>query len=908
MTLDLVGRESEMAWVQAFLANASKHGGVLEIVGEPGIGKSAMLNAAVQHGSENGFLVVSTSAVESEMNLPYLGLHELLAPFLDQVRSLPTSQRRSLLCAFGLDGGLSPEPFHIALAALHLITKVSSTAPVLLAVDDLHWLDVPSREALKFIGRRIHADPVAVVAAARVDNYEPLIDNGLPPLRLDGLDERSAHHLLAVKAAGLADSDRARILTEALGNPLALIELSTAFQRNGEVRLSEGPLPMTARLERAFAGRLAELPQSTRDAVLVAAIDDKCDARQVLSGASALAGRNVHVDDLAPAINAGLIQLSNGSLTFRHPLVRSAVLRFETLGRNQLAHAALASVLVDDAFRRTWHRAQSLVGLDDEAADALDNCSRVSLARGSVTSAIAALERAAQLTSDSATKGRRLLMAAEHAFGLGQADTVYRLLDAASHTTLTRLDVARMEWLREIFNDGVPGNPTRVFELCEMAALANASNEKDLALNLLHGAALRCWWADAGEPARARVVEEAKGLEGVQSEARYMAVLGIAEPVLCGEMVSNLLSPIAFERIRDPDALRLLGEAAHATGDTVRAASLFDRAESAMRSEGRMGLLPQVLAMQVQVHIMLGDWGRSLSAAEEGRRLADETGQSIWSAGAVVGEAMVAGLRGDTDRAFEIAAQAERVARPQRLNVLLARVQLARAYAQMSNDQYAEAYEDLSRMFDPADVAFHHRERFNGVMYLAEAAAHCGKTSDAASIIAEMERVALVTPAPVLHIQLLYARPLLANDEDAGELFEVAVAQDLTHWPWPRARLEFAYGSWLRRQQRLNEARTYLRSAQSTFNSVGAGLWVDRARLELEAAGERTEPRAFGHHSPLSSQELQIARLAASGLSNREIAERLFISHQAVSSHLSRILPKLDVTLRAQLASRLNEP
>jgi DNA-binding CsgD family transcriptional regulator len=577
------------------------------------------------------------------------------------------------------------------------------------------------------------------------------------------------------------------------------------------------------------------------------------------------------------------------------------VLRFETLGRNQLAHAALASVLVDDGFRQTWHRAQSLVGLDDEVADALDNCSRVSLARGSVTSAIVALERAAQLTSDSATKGRRLLMAAEHAFGLGQADTVNRLLDAASHTTLTRLDVARMEWLREIFNDGVPGDPTRVFELCEMAALANASNDEDLALNLLHGAALRCWWADAGESARARVVEEAKGLKGVQSESRYMAVLGIAEPVLCGEMVSNLLSSIALERIRDPDALRLLGEAAHATGDTVRAADLFDRAESAMRSEGRMGLLPQVLAMQVQVHIMLGDWGRSLSAAEEGRRLADETGQSIWSAGAVVGEAMVAGLRGDTDRAFEIAAQVERVARPQRLNVLLARVQLARAYAQMSNNQYAEAYEDLSRMFDPADVAFHHRERFNGVMYLAEAAAHCGKTA-AASIIAEMERVALITPAPV------YARPLLANDEDAGKLFEVAVAQDLTHWPWPRARLEFAYGSWLRRQQRLNEAGAYLRSAQSTFNSVGAGLWVDRAGLELEAAGERTEPRDFGHHSLLSSQELQIAKLATSGLSNREIAERLFISQQAVRSHLYRILPKLDSTSRAQLASRLNEP
>jgi DNA-binding CsgD family transcriptional regulator len=905
MTSELFGRDSEAAWLRAFLSRASTRGGVLEIVGEPGIGKSTMLKSAIEFGSESGFLVSSTSAVESEMRYPYLGLHELLTPFLDQLDELPTSQQQSLLCAFGLEGGLGPDPFHIALAALHLIARVSTRAPVLLAIDDLHWLDAPSREALRFIGQRIGDDPVAVVTTARMDT-QPLIENGAAPLRLDGLDLRSARYLLEVSAVDLSDSDRSRILNEALGNPLALIELSTALRTNRADRAVGDRLPMTARLERAFAGRLAELPQSTRDAVLIAAIDDTSEELQVIRGAGALTGTSVGVNDLTPAIDAGLIQLRDGSLTFRHPLVRSAVLRFESLGRIQLAHAALASALDDDGFRQAWHRAQSLVGPDDAVADALEYCCGISLERGSVASAITALERAAALTTDSATEGRRLLMAAELAFGLGQADAVDRLLSAASRTTLTRLEMARMEWLREIFSDGVPGDATRVFELCEMAALANASNENDLALNLLHGAALRCWWADAGEPARMRVVEEAKRLRGVRSEPRYLAVLGITEPILCGAEVNGLLSSLALEKVRDPDALRLLGEAAHATGDTVRASDLFNLAESEMRQQGRLGLLPQVLAMQAQVQLMLGDWGRARAAAEEGRRLADETGQFIWSAGAVIGEAMVAGLSGDSDRALEIAAGADRTARPQQLNVLLARIQLARAFAMMSTGLYAEAYQELSRMFDPADIAFHHRERLNAVMYLAEAASYCDRTSDAVTIIAEMEKVALVTPAAVLHIQLQYARPVLATDDDAGTLFEVAVAQDLSQWPWPRARLDFAYGSWLRRQGQVPAARGYLQTAHSTFMSVGARLWADRARLELHASGVQTAAEPTDYQPSLSSQELQIARLAADRLSNGQIAERLFISQRAAASHLQRIFTKLNVTSRAQLADRLS--
>jgi ATP/maltotriose-dependent transcriptional regulator MalT len=270
--------------------------------------------------------------------------------------------------------------------------------------------------------------------------------------------------------------------------------------------------------------------------------------------------------------------------------------------------------------------------------------------------------------------------------------------------------------------------------------------------------------------------------------------------------------------------------------------------------------------------------------------------------------AILHGLQGENERAQSLASEAEHAAQGRRLNDLLACVQLARGYGWISNGQYTDAYQALRPLFDSHAPCFHLTERFHGLSFLAEAAVHTGQVDDARSVVRDMEQLATVTPSTTLRVHLLYARAVLADDDAAEERFTEALQQDLVRWPWPRARLQLAYGSWLRRHRRVAESRTHLRSAQTTLELIGAAWWAEQARSELRAAGERVAAPQATTYEALSPQELQIARLAAEGLSNRDIGERLYLSHRTVGSHLYRIFPKLGITSRAQLASRLLEP
>jgi DNA-binding CsgD family transcriptional regulator len=466
-----------------------------------------------------------------------------------------------------------------------------------------------------------------------------------------------------------------------------------------------------------------------------------------------------------------------------------------------------------------------------------------------------------------------------------------------------------MAWLREIFNDGVPGDADRVLSLCDTALEAIGAGDSSLALNLLLGAALRCWWADTGPVARARVAEVAHLVEGGADDPRYAAVLGVGDPVLQGQEVAGILDAVVLESVADPMALWMLGMAAHAIQAPVHAADFLGRAETKLRQQGMLGLLVQVLIMQVLDHLELGDWDRAASCAEEAKRLAGETGQPGWDIGSrLLLPGMIVALRGDSERAEQMAAEVEQAVGASRLNDGLCCVQLIRGWGLISAGRYADAYTALSRLFDPADPAFHMSDRYHGVMFLAEAAVHAGRVKDARLVVAKLEAEAITTPAPTLHRQLSYARAVLADDNEAETLFAEALRADLTRWPWLRARAELAYGQWLRRQRRVAESRSPLRAAQITFDLIGARSWGDQARSELRAAGERIQPQGPSAQDVLSAQELQIARLAAEGLSNREIGERLYLSPRTVGSHLYRIFPKLDITSRAQLAARLSLP
>src|SRR5215475_397440 len=437
----ILGRAEELRVLADLVDRAAEQGGALVLVGEPGIGKSSLIRAAAEHGRAAGLQVLECVGVEAEAQVPFAGLHQLLRPLLSGAAALPAAQRHALTSAFGAEDGPAPEPFMIALAALNLLADAAEQRPVAVVVDDVQWLDSPTQDTLAFVARRVGSDPVVIVGSVRKGQPSPFLAAGLPELDVAGLDDAAARGVLARHAGNLGYADQELILREALGNPLALVELPAAWRGAGPVPEPIPPsLPLTARLERAFAGRVAELPAGTRDAVLVAAVDSVDELPEILAGA----GAQVSVDVLDSAAAAGLLRFDEARVYFRHPLVRSAVLQAETMSRRQAANAALATVLVHEPYRHAWHRAQSIVGTDDEVADELEASHRVSLRRGSVTTAIWALERSAQLTSDPARRGRRLLLAAEHAFGLGRADMVDRLLTAASRTSLSDLDLARM--------------------------------------------------------------------------------------------------------------------------------------------------------------------------------------------------------------------------------------------------------------------------------------------------------------------------------------------------------------------------------------------------------------------------------------------------------------------------------
>jgi tetratricopeptide (TPR) repeat protein len=837
----LVGRDRELAVLAGLIARGRTAGQALVLIGDPGIGKSALLTAVEAEARAAGYRVLSAVGVESEAQLPFAGLHQLLRPALREAGQLLPAHRRALLAAFGLADGPAPEPFLIALAAVGLLGAVGADRPLAVLADDVQWLDPQSQEVLTFMARRAAPHPVLIIGAARTGHPGPYLQAGLPELRIGPLDEAAADEVARGGAGMLDAAGRRAIVRMAAGNPLALLELPRTWP--GAAAAASGQAPtLSARLERAFAGRLAGLPPRTRDAVLVAAVDSASAVDEILAAASVLSAAVLSAsvlsaatgdDPLRPAAEAGLLSVAGGQVSFRHPLVRSGVLQSETLTRRMAANAALAEVLTDEPYRRTWHRAQSIVGPDDEVADELEANAAVALSRGAAMSAIGDLQRSAQLTSIPAVRGHRLLMAAEQAFAVGRTDLVDHLVRQAADTDLSELDQARTQWLREIFNDGVPGDAVRVRELCASARQADQAGDRDLALKLLLGAALRCWWADTGPAARARVVEVAGELEGGAGDPRYVAVLAVAEPVGQCAVVMDLLSGFPGPDTSDADALYVLGMAAHAIGDTVRSIDFSSRAEKTLRETGRLGLLSQVLSMQVMDWLELGDWDRAAAAAEEGVRLAAETGQPIWRAGTLVCDALNHAFRGQAEQAFRYAAEAELVLSQRRVNDLLSCVALARGVAEASTGQHASAYREFRRMFEPGDPCFHQRERYDGVMFLADAAVRAGQRDDARQVVAGLELLAAATPAPQLHVHLAYARAVLADDSEAGPFYADLMARDLSRRPWAGARVALAYGRWLLRQGRYRASEEVLRPLPDAFTRIGAADWACLARSEL---------------------------------------------------------------------------
>jgi DNA-binding CsgD family transcriptional regulator len=900
----LFGRGPEIEVLDALMTGIRGGGGAVLVGGAPGIGKSALLDEAAARASSLGLTVVRVLGGQAEADVPYAGLQQLIHSLGAKPDAVSEPQRSALEAALGRGEAVVPDVFLVGLAILNLVVEAAASAPVLLLVDDAQWLDDPTVSVLAFVARRVRAEPVLILGAAR-DGYRARLGaDELTTVALSPLSEADSASLLAALAPDLQPTARRRVLADAAGNPLALTELPRAA---GYGRVAPGGgLPLTERLERAFTDRLFTLPAATRVLLRMAAIDDSPALAEIIAAARAWTGSQVDVSDLEPAVDAELVDVIGTEVRFRHPLIRSAVSQSVGATDRRAAHAALAGLLVNQEDRRVRHRAAATALPDESVAAELTAAATRAARRGAIVAAVESLEHAAVLSQDHELRTERLLRAADFAVELGQQETVDRLLEEAVKGGLSRQQQARVAWLRGSFDEGLRHRASNAITLTELAEEVIASGDQALAMRVLWSAAQLCFWSEPGTQVRGRVLAVVENLPLDPLDPWLLAILAYAAPVERGALVLERARRMIPQAGDDGRAYRMLSTAALLAGGFDLSRGFSAAAAMTLRAQGRLGLLARTVGAEAWSAIVTGDLGAAIVAVEESRRLARETTQPLMYALMTATAAKLAALRGETERAVALAEEAEEAGLPAAARPVLATALMARGLAALTEGRFDEAYGHFRRLHDPTDPAFQVALRLTTLGDLVDAATHCGRTEEVRHVVAEMETTAAATSAPVLHADLRLAGAVLAGDTGADELFQAALDANLAAWPLTRARTHLAYGEWLRRHRRAIESRDHLRTARDMCDALGAIPWGERARRELRAAGEASRTRSPDARDQLTPHELQIALLAAEGLTNREIGQRLYLSHRTVSSHLHRIFPKLGVVSRSELRTAVS--
>ena len=897
----LVGREQEKQRLAALIDQAAEQGGVLVLHGEAGVGKSALLAEAGRLAAAAGMRVLTSVGVESEQHLPYAGLHQIVFPIRSGIEALPAPQRESLRAAAGMTDHAVPDIYLVGLAVLNLLADVAAETPVLLVAEDAHWLDPASVDVLTFVARRLDSEPMVLLAAVRDGVPARITEAGLPSMAVSKLSDAAAATLLDSVAPGLGSAARRRLLDAAAGNPLALTELPKAVQSGCGVPVA-GPLPLTQRLERTFAARLSQLRPDTRTILQIAALNDSAAVAETLGAASSILGARAGTEALAPAVTAQLIDVVTGLISFRHPLMRSAIVQTLSAEEHRQAHAALAEVLSDQTDRRGWHLSAASPGTDENVAAELDHVAERAQRRGVVTAAIAALQEAARLSEFPPRRVERLLRAADLAVESGSRDVVQCVLAEVETLELTGQEQARVAWIRGGFDDGMRDHTVGPLELARLAESVAAEGDVDLAVRILWSAALRCFWSERGGEARHHIETVADTLFADAQDPRLLAILAYAVPIERGSTVVDGLT----QTVSGPIEQRFLGTAALLVGAFDHAARLNAASLSGLLAQGRLALLARARAAQAFSSARLGDLGVAIPAAEEARRLTQETDQPFVFGIVCASQAEIAALRGDHEQADLLAAEAEQAGLAVGARPVLATVQTARGMSALGQGRFADAFAYLRRMNDPGDPAFQVALRCYAIPELVDAAVRSGQPDAVADIVEQVEWSARTNSSPAMGIGLRYARAVLATGDEAEQLYKEALRAVPAGWPFQRAWAQLAYGEWLRRRRRTAESRPHLRAARETFDALGIVPWSERARDELRAAGEGSPRRSADARDQLTAHELHIAQLAAEGLTNREIGQRLYLSHRTVSTHLHRILPKLGVSARSELGTVLH--
>jgi DNA-binding CsgD family transcriptional regulator len=900
----LVGRERESRALNGLLHSVEDHSAAMLLRGQVGIGKSALMAAACDRAVREGVGVVRTTGTRSEAHVPFAGLHALVQLLLDRVASITPAQREAVQAGFKMPATTSAESFSMAIDSLELIAAASNAAPLLIAVDDAHWLDASTAEVLGFVAHRLASLRVVLVMAVESGCETRLVDFDIPELDVPPLEPGGAEALIDGRATGLTQGVRRRVMALGSGNPLALHALLDITSSDpAAVFGAPAELLLTPRFVRAFARRFAALPTATQALLLTAAADDRASLDDVCAAASLLSpDPHPFLDDLAPALSSELVEYDNARITFCHPLLPAAIYQSVTPSRRRSTHLALAATLCSRPSQRAWHRAASIKGVDEELAADLE-ASALAIAHRDPSMSLSALERAAELSVDARRRQGRLLEAAEIALDLGQKDRADRTLSKVEAATCTPLQRARAGMVRDMIAAGIVIGPDAVTTLVDAAAQAISSGETAVALRVLQVAAVHAWWTDTEAAVRARIVATANDVESVEDEAVVASVVAMCDPENAAAMLTTAASRTSPAACDCGTALAL-GTALHIVGEFERSTAFLSVALERSRQRGTTWLLPQATALQAWNIVFTGDWSKALAAASDAAALSRDLHQPVWESFALVLRSLVAAVRGEVDAAESLLGQAEALALPMGARAVLADVQFGHALLALGGGRHDEAFEHLLRTFDPRDPAHHHFRASWRIGDFAEAAIHSGHVEEAREQFARCEKVILRGASRRLKVAVLYARALLADEGTAEAAFEAALSEDLSGFAFYRARLLLQYGVWLRRHRKIAQARMPLRAARDTLLALGAIPWAERARQELRAARE-AHRNPSGSWAQLTEQELQIAQMVAQGLTNREVAQHLYISPRTVGCHLYRIFPKLGISSRAQLRTAL---
>ncbi|MGH3415933.1 MAG: ATP-binding protein, partial [Actinocrinis sp.] len=724
--MEFIGRGEQLGLLRRMLAETGTRGRTVLVSGAPGIGKSALLAEACAAAENLGFRVLRAVGVEAESDIPYAGLQQLLRPLNAGMADLAAPQRSALQSALGQGEAEVPDVFLVGLATLDLVADAAAVTPVLVLVDDVQWLDDVTVSTLAFMARRVAAEPVVIVGAARDGYRSRLNPDELTTLALDPLSHDEAAELLTGAAPDLSPAARVRLLTEAAGNPLALTELPRTVGSSADPH--DSLLPLTERLERAFTDRLRTLPKATEALLQVAALDDGSSLPEIFGATLLLTGAVSASADLEPAVRAQLVTVAGSELRFGHPLMRSAIQQSMPIAQRQTVHAALAQVLDGQPDRRVRHLAAAMAAPDEQVAAALQDAADRAARRGGVSAAVSALEQAAALSEDPERRAERLLRAADLAAELGRPQTVNRLLDQASTGPLSPRQHAIVVWLRDSFDEGLHGHASGAAPLTALA-LDVAVDDPALALRILWSAAQSCFWSDPGPDGAGKVLEavERMGLDAL--DPWRLAICAYAAPVERGAFVLEQARRVAPREGDDGRAYRMLSTAMLLAGgfDLARAFSAAGSAQ--LRAQGRLGLLARTVGADAWSAIVIGDLGAAISATEESRRLARETAQTMMYALMTATAAKLAALRGEAEESLRLAEEAERIGLPVGARPVLATAIAARGLAALGAGRFEEAFGHLRRLHDPADPAYQAALRLTTLGDLVDAATHCGRSA-----------------------------------------------------------------------------------------------------------------------------------------------------------------------------------